>query len=213
MGDDALGLLRRYESLLPGESLGSSAVDRGQRGVTASRLPDGRCLVAYAEEVVFAEGKTATIGTDVALPDAAETGLTPRYVREFRGAFDAGREFERLSKLLVQEPPPGAKESADEEERGWYEEQDALRVRGREEIEERILSLRRRILFDEIVRADERAVSTAPGTEEGSFWRSLSASLWAEAEKTVPDADDLYLYQTLARMRRAAEDPEAEGRA
>ena len=211
MGDDALDMIQRYQSLLPGEPLASSAVDGGERGLVASRLPDGRCLVAYAESAGLAEGKPQVVGTDVALPDAAGSGLTPRYVREFRGPFDAGREFERLSKLLVQEPPPGARDSADEEERGWYEEQDALRLRGLEEIEERIRSLRRRLLFDEIVRADEAAVATVPSTEEGRFWRSLSASLWAEAEKTVADLDDLYLYQTLARMRRAAED-EAEGR-
>ena len=212
MSDDALDLLRRYQSLLPGEPLGSSVVDGGNRGLAASRLSDGRCLVAYAESAGLAEGKPATIGTDVALPDAAGTGLMPRYVREFRGPFDAGREFEHFVKLLVEEPPAGARESADEEERGWYEEQDALRLRGREEIEERIRSLRRRLLFDEIARADETAVATVPSTEKGRFWRSLSASLWAEAEKTVADPDDLYLYQTLARMRRAAED-EAEGRA
>ena len=213
MGDEAFDLLRRCESLLPGEPLGTAVVDGGERGVTASRLPDGRCLVAYAESAGLAEGKPATIGTDVALPDAAETGLTPRYVREFRGAFDAGREFERLSKLLVQEPPPGARESADEEEGEWYEEQDALREQGREEIEGKILSLRLRLLFDEIARADEAAVASPPGTEEGSFWRSLSASLWAEAEGMVPDPEDLYAHHVTALLRKAAREDEAEGRA
>lgn len=188
-------------------------VDRGERGLAASRLPDGRCLVAYAEGAGLAEGKPATIGTDEALPDAEPTGLAVRYVREVRGAFAAGREFERLSKLLVEQPPPGARASAGEEDRGWYEEQDALRERGREEIEERIRSLKRRLLFDEIARADEAAVSTSPGTEEGSFWRSLSASLWAEAEEMVPDPEDLYTHHVTALLRRAAREDETEGRA
>ena len=47
---------------------------------------------------------------------------------------------------------------------------------------------------------------SAPESEEGRFWRSLSASLWAEAERTISDPDDLYFYQTTARMRRAAEE-------
>ena len=118
MGDGAFDLLGRYGSLLPGEPLGSMVVDRGERDVAASRLPDGRCLVAYAEEAGLAEGKTRTIGTDEDLPDATGSGLAVRYVREARGAFDAGREFERLSKLLVQEHPEGAREAADEEPGG-----------------------------------------------------------------------------------------------
>lgn len=210
MGDDVLDMMLRYQALLPGEPLASSAVDSGERGLVASRLPDGRCLVAYAESAGLAEGKPQVVGTDVALPSAAGSGLTPRYVREFRGAFGAGREFERLSGLVVADTSAEGRALAPDEDRGWYEEQDALRLRGREEIEEKIFSLGRRRLFDEIVRADEAAVSTAPGSEEGRFWRSLSASLWSEAERIVPDADDLYAYQTLARMRRAAED-EAKG--
>lgn len=184
-------------------------------GLPPSTKTTTSSIVAYAEEAGLAEGKPRTIGTDEALPDAAGSGLAVRYARELRGAFDAAREFERLSKLLVQEHPKEAREAADEEDRRWYEGQDALRQKGREEIEESILSLRQRLLFDEIVRADEAALSTAPETGEGRFWRSLSASLWAEAEETVPDPDDLYLYQTLARVRRAAEEeePEAEGRA
>lgn len=201
-----MGLLRGFVLFLPGETLGSSVVDSGRRGVTASRLADGRCFVAYAE------GKPAAIATNAALPDAAGSGLAVRYVREFRDAFDAGRVLERLSEAPVHEPSAEGRALASEEDRGWYEEQDALRRRGREEIEKNILSLRRRLLFDEIVRADEAAVSSAPFTEEGRFWRSLSASLWAEAEGLVEDPKDLYLYQTTARLRKAAEDDrEAEG--
>ena len=211
MGDDAFDLLRRYQSLLPGEPLGNGVVDGGERGLAASLLPDGQCLVAYAESDGLAEGKPATIGTEEALPDATGSRLAVRYVREFRGAFDAGREFERISKLVVQEHPEGAREAADEEERGWYEEQDALRERGREEIEGRILSLKLRLLFDEIARADEAAVASSPGTEEGRFWRSLSTSLWAEAEM-ISDPEDLYMHHVTALLRKAAREDEAEGR-
>ncbi|QIN78326.1 hypothetical protein GBA65_07120 [Rubrobacter marinus] len=89
-----------------------------------------------------------------------------------------------------------------------YEEQDALRERGREEIEERVVSLKLRLLFDEIARVDESAVATAPGTGEGRFWRSLSSSLWAEAEEMVPNPEDLYTHQMTALLRKAAREDE-----